>query len=105
MSKTIKAWCTADGLIGFGDRIPHDAYPLLHGTENDMEIVRKFAHKDGGTYWVPGIRDGRDWAVRIEQFKAACAEQKDDTSQLCGTDGNVTASYHDWIRRALDKGT
>ena len=105
MSRRIRAWCNVDGLIGFGGRIPHDAYPLLDGTEDDMEIVRKFAHKDGRTYWVPGIRDGQDWEDRIEQFKAACTEQMNVGAKLCPTEGDAATSYHDWIQQALDKST
>lgn len=103
MSERIQAWCNSDGLIGFGDRIPDDAYPISDGTEADMDIVRKLAHKDGGTYWVPGIRDGRDWEDRIEQFEAACTEHMDDGPPLYPGDGDVANSYHAWIRHALDK--
>ena len=97
--KRIKAWCNDAGLISFGDRIPHDAFPISDGTEEDTAIVRELAHKDGDDYWVPGIRDDRDWNDRIKMFADACNEHKDDELML------VTVKdmdrFHEWITRQL----
>ena len=76
--KRMQAWCYGDGLIKFGQGIPDDAYAISDGGDEEMDIVRRVAHEDGGSYWVPGIRDDRDWKDRIEAFADACTEHLDD---------------------------
>ena len=77
-NKRMQAWCYGDGLIVFGQGIPDDAYAISDGGEEEMAIVRRLAHEDGGSYWVPGVRDDRDWKDRIEAFADACTEHLDD---------------------------
>ena len=74
----MQAWCYGDGLIKFGKRMPDDAYAISDGGPEEMEIVRRLAHQDGNSYWVPGIRDGYEWEKRIEAFADACTEHLDE---------------------------
>lgn len=95
--KRIKAWCDDSGLISFGYRIPTNAHPISEGGPEEMTIVRRRAHKDGGSYWVSGIRDVRDWKDRIEAFCDVCMEHLDDGIPM------YTQEEWDALKRRIEK--
>lgn len=101
------AFCLDDeGLIRFGPRLPDGAYPLCHGTEADMQIVRRLAHRDGDHFYVPGNLLAKDREVVLERFAEACCERAEKPIPIVERRANGEVreyqSYDDWLRDALD---
>ncbi len=66
------AYCDDEGLIGFGSgKPPHGHHLLISGNEEDMALVRELAHRDGNSFWVPGVRDGQGLARKLRAFRDA----------------------------------
>lgn len=101
------AFCFGDGLIRFSPILPSGGYPLCHGTEADMVIVRRLAHKDGKNYWVPGDIDSTDREDHFEHFAELCCERAETAIPFRRNNRSRDRvreyqSYDEWLREALD---
>lgn len=72
----MRAYCWANGVIGFGDHLPEGALPLMRGAPNvvrgRMSTHARHAY-DRKTLLVPGIPEARDEASALKAYQAFIA--------------------------------